>query len=187
MRNRMKRNTTWALCMALGIAGTASVEAASAADGALAPTARWSAYMAGQAQLPPMGWSTWNAFGTDIDEAKILGSAKRIVDSGLAQKGYRYVNIDDGWAIRRQIPDGRMVIRGDRFPSAVQGTTTSFRPFTDKIHAMGLKAGIYSDLGRNTCAQACSPDDRDLPNGSVLEREIGLFGHIDQDVSLYFG
>src|SRR3954471_23179621 len=88
-----------------------------AATDPLAPTARWSAYTAGGTSTPPMGWSSWNAFGTDIDEAKILGSAQRIVDSGLAGKGYRYINIDDGWIIRREIPDGRLLIRADRFPS----------------------------------------------------------------------
>jgi alpha-galactosidase len=187
MRDPVKQKYVMALCIALGMSAAAAASAAAAGNDALAPTARWSAYTAGQASLPPMGWSTWNAFATDIDEAKILGSARRIVDSGLAKHGYRYINIDDGWAIRRQMPDGRMVIRADRFPSAAAGNSTSFRPFTDKIHAMGLKAGIYSDLGRNTCAQAYSPDDRDLPKGSVLEREIGLYGHIDQDIALYFG
>ena len=158
-----------------------------AATDPLAPTARWSAYTAGRASTPPMGWSSWNAFGTDIDEAKILGSAQRIVDSGLAAKGYRYVNIDDGWITRREIPSGRLVIRADRFPSSVTGGGSSFRPLTDKLHAMGLKAGIYSDLGRNTCSQAYSSDSSDLPQGSVLEREVGLYGHIDQDLALFFG
>jgi hypothetical protein len=157
-----------------------------AATDPLAPTARWSAYTAGRASTPPMGWSSWNAVATDIDEAKILGSAQRIVDSGLAAKGYRYINIDDGWALRRQIPDGHLVIRPDRFPSSVQGGASTFRPLTDKLHAMGLKAGIYSDLGRNTCSQAYSPENPDLPKGSVLEREVGLYGHIDQDIALFF-
>jgi len=179
MRDHIKLRTAWALCALLG-------SATAMADAPLAPTARWSAYSAGQANMPPMGWSTWNAFATDIDEAKILGSAQRIVDSGLARRGYRYINIDDGWAVRRNMPDGKMVIRADRFPSARQGATTSFRPFTDKLHAMGLKAGIYSDLGRNTCSQAYSDDDKNLPKGSVLEREVGLYGHIDQDIALYF-
>ena len=154
-----------------------------AATDPLAPTARWSAYTAGHASTPPMGWSSWNAFGTNIDEAKILGSAQRLVDSGLAAKGYRYVNIDDGWAQRRVIPDGRLEVRTDQFPSAAKG---GFRPLTDKLHAMGLKAGIYSDLGRNTCSQAYGGDDPNLPKGSVLEREVGLYGHIDQDIKLFF-
>jgi hypothetical protein len=159
-----------------------------AATDPLAPTASWSAYTTGRAATPPMGWSSWNAFGTDIDEAKILGSAQRIVDSGLAAKGYRYVNIDDGWLTRREIPSGHLVIRADRFPSSTAGSggKSTFRPFTDKLHAMGLKAGIYSDLGRNTCSQAYSDDETDLPKGSVLEREVGLYGHLDQDIALYF-
>jgi hypothetical protein len=160
--------------------------AAVAADG-LAPTGRWSAYTAGRAQLPPMGWSTWNAFATDIDEDKIIGSAQRIVDTGLAAKGYRYINIDDGWALKRRMPDGHMIIRADKFPSSrAGGDTPSFKPFTDKLHAMGLKAGIYTDLGRNTCSEAYSPTDTDLPKGNVMEREVGIYGRIDQDIALYF-
>jgi hypothetical protein len=153
----------------------------------LAPTARWTAYVAGRAQTPPMGWSSWNAFATDIDEEKIVGSAQALVDSGLAGKGYRYVNIDDGWWLQRRASDGQLIIRSDRFPSTLRnGDSPSFRPFTDRLHALGLKAGIYSDLGRNTCSQAYSTDDSDLPKGSVLEREVGLFGHIDQDIALFF-
>lgn len=160
---------------------------AEAQNDRLAPTSRWTAYTAGRAQTPPMGWSSWNAFATDIDEDKILGSAQALVDSGLARKGYRYVNIDDGWWLQRRVSDGQLVIRSARFPSTVRGgNLPSFRPFTDRLHAMGLKAGIYSDLGRNTCSQAYSTDESDLPKGSVLEREVGLYGHIDQDISLFF-
>lgn len=169
------------------IAALLGPSAAAAQADPLAPTGRWTAYTAGRAATPPMGWSTWNAFATDIDEEKILGSAKQIVDSGLAAKGYRYINIDDGWALKRRMPDGRMIIRDDKFPSArTGGDAPSFKPFTEKLHAMGLKAGIYSDLGRNTCSEAYSPTDDDLPKGTVLEREVGLYGRIDQDIALYF-
>ncbi|MBW8745691.1 MAG: NPCBM/NEW2 domain-containing protein [Sphingomonas sp.] len=153
----------------------------------LAPTGRWSGYTAGRAATPPMGWNSWNAFQTDIDEDKILGSAQRIVDTGLAAKGYRYINLDDGWALKRRQPDGHMMMRGDKFPSSrAGGDTPTFKPFTDKLHAMGLKAGIYSDLGRNTCSEAYNATDTDLPKGNVLEREVGLYGHIDQDIAVYF-
>lgn len=169
------------------IAALLGPSVAAAQNDPLAPTGRWTAYTAGRAATPPMGWSTWNAFATDIDEDKILGSAKQIVDSGLAAKGYRYINIDDGWALKRRMPDGRMIIRDDKFPSArTGGDAPSFKPFTDKLHAMGLKAGIYSDLGRNTCSEAYSPTDDDLPKGTVLEREVGIYGRIDQDIALYF-
>jgi len=80
-----------------------------------------------------------------------------------------------------------MQIRTTQFPSAAVGGAegTSFKPLTDKLHAMGLKAGIYSDLGHNSCSQAYPSPDGWLPRGTVEEREIGLYGHTDQDIKLY--
>ncbi|KTT72778.1 NPCBM/NEW2 domain-containing protein [Sphingomonas sanguinis] len=154
----------------------------------LAPTGRWSANQEGQAALPPMGWNSWNAFNSDVDEDKVMASARLIVDKGLREAGYRYINIDDGWWLRRRQPDGRMVIRADKFPSAKAGSNqqTSFRPLTDRLHAMGFKAGIYSDIGRNSCGQVYTPNFANQPEGTIAEREVGLYGHIDQDIALYF-
>lgn len=148
---------------------------------------RWSAYSRGAAKLPPMGWNSWNAFALDISEEKLIGSAQTIVRSGLAARGYRYIDIDEGWWARRGA-DGRMVIRADKFPSArMADGRTSFRPLTDRLHAMGLKAGIYSDIGRNSCGQIHSDDVPNKPSGTVAEREVGLYGHVDRDIALYFG
>jgi hypothetical protein len=154
----------------------------------LAPTGKWTGYVGGHAATPPMGWNSWNAFASAVDEEKVMGSAKRIVDSGLASKGYRYINLDDGWAAKRHMPDGHLIIRTDKFPSAITGhtQTPSFKPYTDKLHAMGLKAGIYSDMGRHTCAEAWGTNDEDLPKGTPAERAIGLYDYIDQDIELYF-
>lgn len=167
-----------------------SVTANAAPDKAdpLAPTGRWSANQEGQAALPPMGWNSWNAFNSDVDEDKVMASARLIVDKGLREAGYRYINIDDGWWLRRRQPDGRMVIRADKFPSAKAGPNqqTSFRPLTDRLHAMGFKAGIYSDIGRNSCGQVYTPNFANQPEGTIAEREVGLYGHIDQDIALYF-
>ncbi|CAL4869541.1 Alpha-galactosidase A (plasmid) [Asticcacaulis sp. MM231] len=166
-----------------------SVEAETTKTDPLAPTGQWSAYTAGRATTPPMGWSSWNAFGTDVTEARVLDSANTIVESGLAAKGYRYINIDDGWWLKRRQTDGRMQVRSAIFPSAAVGGAeeTSFKPFTDRIHSMGLKAGIYSDLGRNSCSQAYGgPNTPNLPEGTVAEREVGLYGHMAQDMKLYF-
>jgi hypothetical protein len=148
---------------------------------------RWTANERGQGQLPPMGWNSWNAFYHDVDEEKVLASAQVIVDSGLAAKGYRYINIDDGWWLRRSQPDGRMVIRTATFPSAAGADgRNSFRPLTDRLHAMGLKAGIYSDIGRNSCGQTFGHGAENNPAGTLEEREVGLYGHIEQDIALYF-
>jgi alpha-galactosidase len=156
---------------------------------ALAPTGRWTGYTAGAAATPPMGWNSWNAFASAIDEEKVMGSARRIVDSGLARKGYRYVNLDDGWAAGRRLSDGHLLIRADKFPITLAPgqDTPTFKPYTDRLHAMGLKAGIYSDMGRNTCAQAWGSTNADLPRGSIAEREVGLHDHIEADIDLFFG
>lgn len=165
---------------------TLALLASSARADDLDPAGEWTAYTRGAADLPPMGWNSWNAFGIAIDEEKILGSAEVIVSSGLAAKGYRYINLDEGWWARRGA-DGRMVIRADRFPSAILSDgSTSFRPLTDRLHAMGLKAGIYSEIGRNSCGQLYSEDASSLPSGTVAEREVGLYGHVDEDIRLYF-
>jgi hypothetical protein len=165
----------------------AALVAAPAAADPLTPTAQWSANAAGHAPTPPMGWNSWNAFNSDVDETKVLASAQALVDTGLARLGYRYVNIDDGWWLKRRQPDGRLLIRTDQFPSAATGANPSFRPLTDRLHAMGLKAGIYSDIGRNSCGQIYTPDFKNQPEGSVAEREIGLYGHVDADIRLFFG
>lgn len=172
-----------ALAAAMMLAGPAGAQA-----DPLAPTGRWSANTAGETPVPPMGWNSWNAFHSDIDETKVMASARVLVDSGLARLGYRYVNIDDGWWLKRRQPDGRMVIRTDKFPSAKAGPNdqTSFRPLTDRLHAMGLKAGIYSDIGRNSCGQVFTPHFANQPEGTIAEREVGLFGHVDADIRLYF-
>ncbi|MEG8027377.1 NPCBM/NEW2 domain-containing protein [Sphingomonas aerolata] len=172
---------------ALAFAGAAASAAHAAPRDPLAATGRWSANADGHAPVPPMGWNSWNAFNSDVDEEKVLASAQALVDTKLATLGYRYVNIDDGWWLKRRQPDGRMIIRTSHFPSAATGPDTSFRPLTDRLHAMGLKAGIYSDIGRNSCGQIYTPDFKNQPEGSVAEREVGLYGHVDQDMKTYFG
>ncbi len=189
MGNR-NRSGIWGVALIALVAVALGAEARPARIDPLKPSGKWTAFVAGQADTPPMGWSSWNAFGTDVTEAKVFDSAAAIVDSGLKAKGYRYINIDDGWWLKRRQTDGRMQVRTRIFPSAAVGGAgeTSFRPFTDRIHGMGLKAGIYSDLGRNSCSQAYGgPGTPNLPEGTVAEREVGLYGHTAQDIKLYFG
>ncbi|WBS01146.1 NPCBM/NEW2 domain-containing protein [Pseudoduganella sp. SL102] len=154
----------------------------------LAPAGRWEGNMRGSASTPPMGWNSWNAFRTEVDEDKVMGAARVLVDSGLAKLGYTQVNLDDGWWLKRRTGDGRLQIRTGIFPSAATGGPdgTSFKPFTDRLHAMGLKAGIYTDIGRNACSQAYDLHSPNLPQGTTAEREVGLDGHVTQDINLYF-
>lgn len=159
------------------------------AQSPLAPTGRWQHQPVGSAATPPMGWSSWNSFRVDITEQKVLDSAQVIVDSGLAKAGYRSINVDDGWWLKRRTTDGRLAVRTGLFPSANLGAgkDSSLRPFTDRIHAMGLKAGLYTDIGRNACSQAYDADSPNLPEGTYAEREVGLMGFVEQDIALFFG
>jgi hypothetical protein len=170
------------------LAGIALLIGSGCAADPLQPTGRWDEKSFGTAPVPPMGWNSWNAFHTQIDEAKLRGSAQAIVDSGLRDLGYRYINIDDGWWQQRRQPDGRMVVRTSIFPSALGSTPgeTSLRPLVDWLHSLGLKAGIYSDIGRNACSQGYPEADSLLPTGTTAEREVGLYGHVAQDLTLYF-
>lgn len=49
------------------------------------------------APSPPMGRNSWNVYGDDIDEEKILRTADAIIDSGMRDAGWEYVMLDDGW------------------------------------------------------------------------------------------
>lgn len=55
---------------------------------------------------PPMGWSSWYSYSGGVSQENILKTARLLISSGLAQYGYRYVNIDDCWqgARGRQVP-----------------------------------------------------------------------------------
>lgn len=68
-----------------------------ALDLTLQPTVRWTGCEGGNAPTPPMGWNSYNAFNLDIDKAKVLASAELILASGLAAKGHRYIDLDEGW------------------------------------------------------------------------------------------
>ena len=97
-------------------------------------------------RTPTMGWSSWNTFALDINEQLIRQQAEAMHNSGLQKAGFTYINIDDGyWQGRGE--DGRLRLNTELFPSCM-------RALVDYIHSLGLKAGIYSDAGDNTCGSA---------------------------------
>ncbi|KAF9482231.1 glycoside hydrolase [Pholiota conissans] len=97
-------------------------------------------------KLPALGWNSWNAYACNINEAKILAAANQFVSLGLKAAGYQYVNIDDCWAkTARDTTTGRIVPDSTKFPNGLASVAT-------QIHNLGLKIGIYSDAGTNTCA-----------------------------------
>ena len=98
----------------------------------------------GLSQTPQMGWSSWNKFQGNIDEDIIKGMADAMVSSGLRDAGYTYINIDDCWHGQRDA-DGFIQADPKHFPGGMKA-------LADYVHARGLKLGIYSDAGSETCA-----------------------------------
>lgn len=127
-----------------------------------------------QAVKPPlMGWSSWNAYMVDISDSIIIHQANLIVKRGLKDAGYGNVNIDDGFFGYRD-QRGYMIPHPQRFP----GGSAQMRSISDHIHSLGLKAGIYSDAGDNTCGSSYNKDLNGIG--------AGLWMHDVQDADQYF-
>ncbi len=91
-----------------------------------------------------MGWSTWYCYGRTIDQDKVLFDANALVQSGLIDHGWTYINIDDKW-------------EGDRASNGQIKASPGFpdtKGMADQIHHLGLKVSIYSSPGTRTCAGA---------------------------------
>ena len=123
-------------------------------------------------QPPIMGWSSWNTYGFQINDSLVRTQADAMVNLGFFEKGYKYINIDDGFFGGRD-KDGHLLIHPTRFPNGL-------RTLVDYIHGKGLKAGIYSDAGRNTCASFWGQPKDTIGIG------VGLYGHDAEDMALYF-
>jgi alpha-galactosidase len=95
------------------------------------------------AKTPPMGWNSWNKFGCNVSEKLIKEMADAMVTNGLLDAGYTYVVIDDCWQIGRDSL-GNIIPDPERFPSGMKA-------LANYIHGKGLKFGIYSCAGSQTC------------------------------------
>jgi alpha-galactosidase len=112
----------------------------------------------GLARTPPMGWNSWNKFGHSIDDAAVRGVADAMVKSGMRDAGYVYINIDDTWEAGRDAQGN--IQTNKKFPD--------MKALADYVHSKGLKLGIYSSPGPNTCAGY-----------------EGSYGHEEQDAKTY--
>ena len=115
------------------------------------------------APTPPMGWASWNHFFCDYNEQTIRDQADALVSTGMRDLGYRYVLIQECIAPGRNT-NGELIVDPVRFPHGMKA-------LVDYIHARGLKAGIYTDVGPYTC----------YPK----PRYQGSYGHEDQDARTF--
>lgn len=125
----------------------------------------------GTANSPTMGWSSWNTYRVNISDKLIKKQADAMVSTGLSKQGYKYVNIDDGYFGGRDSVSGQLLIHPIRFPNGL-------KPVVDHIHDLGLKAGIYSDAGRNTCGSYYDKDS--------IAIGVGLYDHDHKDAKFFF-
>ncbi len=111
------------------------------------------------ALTPPMGWNSWNCWGPSVSDAKVRASAKAMVDTGLINHGWSYINIDDVW-MRSETPTrNNRPVEPNLMPPArdangdlvSNGRFPDMKALTDYIHSLGLKAGVYIGPGTATC------------------------------------
>jgi alpha-galactosidase len=112
----------------------------------------------GLARTPPMGWNSWNKFAGRIDDATVRGIADAMASNGMKEAGYIYINIDDTWEAERDAQGN--IQTNKKFPD--------MKALADYVHKKGLKLGIYSSPGPNTCAGY-----------------EGSYGHEEQDARTY--
>ena len=132
----------------------------------------------GQAQAatvhtaPVMGYNTWYQYGALVTEAEVLAQAKALVSSGLAAEGYDYVNVDDGWQNIKagQRTANEALTANANFPGGIAALAS-------QVHAMGLKLGIYTAIGGQTCADV----------GNDSHHMAASLGHYSQDAATFAG
>lgn len=140
----------------------APAPAAATPDPARAPGAsRATGTYPNVAPRPPMGWNNWSYYLCDLDEKVVLDNARALVRTGLARKGYRTVTLDDCWMSRQRDARGRLVADPVKFPHGMAH-------LGKQLHGMGLKFGIYTDVGTLTC-----------------EKFPGSLGHFQQDAEQF--
>ena len=113
---------------------------------------------------PPLGWNSWNVFHENINENQIKEVADAMVNSGLKDAGYIYLNLDDNWMDTKRDAQGNLQNNPTTFPSGMKA-------LADYVHAKGLKFGLYGDRGKRTCHHY----------NSNWQSQSGSNGHEEQD------
>ncbi len=102
---------------------------------------------------PPMGWNSWDCYGTTVTEDEVLANATFMAEH-LLPFGWDTVVVDIQWyepaaraggyndgAELELDGVGRQLPAANRFPSAAGGA--GFKPLADSIHSLGLKFGLH--------------------------------------------
>jgi alpha-galactosidase len=109
------------------------------------------------ASTPPMGWNSWNWFAGKVTDKDIRQAADLIVSSGMRDAGYVYVNIDDTWEGPRD--SSGVLHSNEKFPD--------MKALAEYVHSRGLKLGIYSSPGPQTCAHFAGSLDHEQQDADL--------------------
>ena len=110
---------------------------------------------------PLLGFTTWNAFGSEVTQKDVENVAQKLIDLGIAEYGYRYVNLDSGWQ-HEYGGEFDAVMPNAKFPD--------MKKMTDRLHALGFKAGIYSTP--MLTAWGCPKEFESIPGCTTGEPDI---------------
>jgi len=107
----------------------------------------------GVAPTPPMGWNSWDCYGTTVTEAEVKANADYMA-AKLKPYGWQYIVVDIQWSDANAKSHGyrpnaelamdeygRLIPAVNRFPSSANGA--GFAPLAAYIHQLGLKFGIH--------------------------------------------
>ena len=105
------------------------------------------------AQSPPMGWNSWDSFGTGVTEEEVKKNADYMA-AHLKSHGWQYIVVDIQWSEPNPKSHGyrsntelnmdrygRLIPAVNRFPSSANGQ--GFKPLADYVHSKGLRLGIH--------------------------------------------
>lgn len=108
------------------------------------------------ALTPPMGWNSWNVFAHTVTERNIREAIDALDESGLADHGWSFVNIDDFWQ------NNQFHLEDDTLQGPARNADGSICPnkrfpdmkgLADYAHSKGFRIGIYSSPGPYTCGR----------------------------------
>jgi len=121
-----------------------------------------------------MGWNSWNSFANVVNSQIVQQQARALASNGMKEAGYEYVVIDEGWWLGERDAAGNIVVNPRQWPAIQPGQKDGdMANIAGYIHSLGLKAGIYTDAGRDGCSM--------YPDSGPKYMNTGSEGHYDQD------
>jgi alpha-galactosidase len=153
MNPRIKLRVSLISILMLASFTTAMPNGSRANNETTSPTPSASAIPEASAPTPPMGWNSWDSFGTTITEPDFKANAQWFAEH-LKSFGWQYVVVDMEWFVTNPTPEGnsktsqyslddhgRYTPAIHRFPSSANNS--GFKPLAAYVHSLGLKFGIH--------------------------------------------